>query len=51
MFSYTFKDGTEVLAPRGMKPLDVEKEETKHGELVKVKEVKDGRSVMDRDSD
>lgn len=43
MFKYTFKDGTEVLTAKGMKPLDVEKEEAKHGELLKVKEVKDGR--------
>lgn len=42
MFRYIFADGTEVLARKGLPPLTVEKEEQTHGELLKVKEIRDG---------
>lgn len=42
MFQYIFADGSEVLARKGLPPLTVEKEEQTHGELLKVKEIRDG---------
>lgn len=42
MFQYIFADGAEVLAQKGLAPLTVEKEEQTHGELLKVKEIRDG---------
>lgn len=45
MFQYIFADGAEVLAQKGLAPLTVEKEEQTHGELLKVKEIRDGNEL------
>lgn len=45
MFQYIFADGSEVLARKGLPPLTVEKEEQTHGELLKVKEIRDGNEL------
>lgn len=40
MFQYIFADGVELIAQKGLAPLTVEKEEETHGELIKVREIR-----------
>lgn len=45
MFRYIFRDGTEVLTPKGLSLQTIDEEEAKHGELEKIREVKDGNEL------
>lgn len=40
MFRYIFRDGAEILTPKGLPLQAIEAEEAKHGELEMIREVK-----------